>query len=82
MLPVDIVRGPSIDGTVDGAVVTFDDSAGYGTVGTLDSSTQWFFHCTAISDGTRLIEVGAPVTFEVVAGRLGRFEAINIKPAL
>lgn len=33
------------------------------------------FHCTAIADGTRLIDVGTPVTYLVAAGLLGRLEA-------
>ena len=33
------------------------------------------FHCTAISDGSRQVEVGAEVEFEVVPGRGGRLEA-------
>lgn len=63
---------------VTGVVEAFDDAAGYGEV-TADDG-QWFFHCTAIADGTRSIEVGTPVTFEVVGGRVGRWEASDLRP--
>ena len=39
------------------------------------------FHCTAITDGSRRIEVGAVVAFVVAAGRLGRLEARLGPPA-
>jgi cold shock CspA family protein len=67
-------------GTVAGHVATFDDPRGYGTVVADDGGGPWFFHCTAIADGTRTIEVGARITFEVVAGQQGRYEAIDIRP--
>jgi cold shock CspA family protein len=62
-----------------GAVDSFDEAAGYGVVADGDDG-RWFFHCTAIADGTRTIEVGAPVAFDVVAGRLGRWEATDLRP--
>lgn len=62
-----------------GAVVAFDDAAGYGEV-VGDGGERWFFHCTAIADGTRTIAPDAPVSFEVVAGRLGRWEAADLRP--
>ena len=65
-----------------GPVATFDDPEGYGTVTADDRRGTWFFHCTAIADGTRPIEVGAEVAFEVVPGRLGRFEATDLRPRL
>lgn len=61
-----------------GTVATFEDSPGYGTVAD-DDGNEWFFHCTAIADGTRTIEVGTAVVFDVTAGRLGRWEAANIE---
>ncbi len=57
-----------------GTVVEFDEHKGYGTV-VAEDGRRLFFHCTAIADGTRTIDVGAEVTFEVVAGHLGRWEA-------
>jgi cold shock CspA family protein len=79
--PAAMPAGPSAAGTVRGVVATFEDPEGYGTVTADDPPGTWFFHCTAIADRTRTIEVGAEVTFEVVPGRLGRFEATNLRPA-
>ena len=76
-----MASGPPVGGTVHGRVDSFDDPEGYGTVTSTDPDGTWFFHCTAIADGTRFIEVGAAVTFEVVPGRLGRFEATDLRPA-
>jgi cold shock CspA family protein len=65
---------------VTGKVSAFDERRGLGEI-TADDATVYPFHCTVIADGSRTIEVGAPVTFEVVPGRLGRWEAAAIKPA-
>lgn len=62
-----------------GTVTSFDDDAGYGIV-TDDTGREWFFHCTAVADGTRTITEGVRVTFELVAGRLGRWEATELRP--
>ena len=75
-----MASGPSVAGTVRGRVDSFDDPEGYGTVTATDPEGTWFFHCTAIADGTRTVEVGAEVAFEVVPGRLGRFEATDLRP--
>jgi cold shock CspA family protein len=68
-----------------GTVVEFDEDGGYGTVredaAEGGASTERFFHCTAIADGTRTIEVGAAVTFDVVAGLRGVYEARKLRPA-
>ncbi|MBL8779084.1 MAG: cold shock domain-containing protein [Acidimicrobiales bacterium] len=64
-----------------GSVVSFDDPRGIGTVVDDADGQEHFFHCTAIADGTRTIEVGAAVDFEVVPGRMGRWEATNLRPA-
>jgi cold shock CspA family protein len=60
-----------------GTVTAFDAHAGYGCVRGEDG-TELFFHCTAIADGSRSIEEGAPVTFAVVAGHHGRWEAAHL----
>jgi cold shock CspA family protein len=65
---------------VDGTVVEFDEEKGFGTVRG-DDGVDHFFHCTAITDGSRRIDAGAPVRFEVVAGHLGRWEATAVSPA-
>lgn len=62
-----------------GTVTEFDDPKGWGTV-TADDGAEHFFHCSAIADGTRTIGVGVSVTFDVVPGRLGRWEAANLAP--
>jgi cold shock CspA family protein len=76
----DVERGPAVAGPVVGTVIEFDEAAGYGVVGGDQPDARWFFHCTAIADGTRKIAPGTPVRFEVVAGRLGRFEGVNLRP--
>ena len=63
-----------------GTVSAFDERRGLGEI-TADDATVYPFHCTVIADGTRTIQVGAPVEFEVVPGSLGRWEAAAIKPA-
>ena len=62
-----------------GTVSEFDEAKGYGTVRTEDGR-ELFFHCTQIADGSRTIAVGTDVTFEVVAGHMGRWEAAEITP--
>lgn len=64
-------------GTIhQGEVATFDEERGLGTVRSPDG--EWPFHCTAIADGSRRIEVGARVSFRVVAAALGRWEATEL----
>jgi cold shock CspA family protein len=62
-----------------GVVTAFDEPRGLGEV-TADDGVVHAFHCTAIADGSRTIEVGTAVTFDVVAGRMGRWEARSIEP--
>ena len=57
-----------------GRVESFDPDRGLGTVVGADGRILPF-HCTAIADGTRRIDVGTPVAYLVAAGALGRFEA-------
>jgi cold shock CspA family protein len=63
---------------MNGTVSAWDEHGGYGTV-TSDSGESYFFHCTQIVDGTRTIEAGVRVSFEVVPGRLGRWEAVLVE---
>ena len=60
-----------------GEVTAFDDHVGLGEV-TADDGAVRPFHCTAIADGTRTIPVGATVTYTVVPGRSGRWEAVQL----
>jgi len=62
---------------MDGVVATFDDFKGYGAVRAPDGADH-FFHCTAIADGTRTIPVGTPVTFTLVPGHRGQWEATAV----
>ena len=69
-----------VDGQNDrGVVAEFDADKGWGTIRT-EAGRDLFFHCTQISGGSRRIEVGSPVTFAVVPGRLGRWEAAAVTP--
>jgi cold shock CspA family protein len=61
-----------------GVVRSFDEGRGLGEL-VADDGTTFAFHCTAIVDGSRSIAEGAPVSFEVVPGRLGRWEAARIE---
>ena len=62
-----------------GVVDSYDTAAGYGAI--RDGGDCWWFHCTAIADGTREIGDGAAVTFAVTAGRRGRWEATAVEQA-
>ena len=70
----------TVTGIATGTVTEFDDPKGWGTV-TAANGDEHPFHCSAIADGTRFIEVGTPVTFAVRAGNLGRWEAAAVTPA-
>lgn len=69
---------------LEGVVDEFDEHVGLGTVSTL-AGDRYGFHCTQIAGGTRTIAVGASVSFVVIPGRGGRWEAGDIRvepPAL
>jgi cold shock protein len=61
-----------------GHVVAYDPRRGLGTV-ERDDGHRFGFHCTAITDGTRDIRVGARVTFGVVPGHLGAWEGATLR---
>lgn len=61
-----------------GIVASFDEPRGLGVITTVDG-VEVPFHCTAIADGTRTISVGERVRFDLVPGRLGRWEAARIE---
>lgn len=63
-----------------GTVARFDTATGLGEIDGADGAT-YPFHSTVIADGTRTIEAGTAVEFEVIAGHLGRWEATAIAPA-
>ena len=61
---------------MEGTVTSFDDHRGYGTIRSADR--DFFFHCTRLVDGSRIVAEGTPVTFSVVPGHGGRWEAAAI----
>jgi cold shock CspA family protein len=63
-----------------GNVIAFDQAKGYGTARSEDG-LEYFFHCTQIADGSRFIEVGTTVDFDLVPGHLGRYEASRLRRA-
>ncbi len=65
-------------GTIDlGTIADFDEHRGVGTVESSDGR-RLLFHCTAIADGSRSIDVGARVVFQVTAGHGGHWEATSV----
>ena len=62
-----------------GVVTAFDDDAGLGTI-TAEDGTAYRFHCTAITDGTRTIDVDTKVEFELRPARHGHYEAGAVTP--
>ena len=61
-----------------GTVADFDEHVGIGTVRAEDGR-ELFFHCTQLTDGSRTIDVGALVRFEIVPGHRGRWEAARVE---
>ena len=59
-------------------MVDFDAVIGLGTVEG-DDGRLYPFHCTQIADGSRSIDPGTSVEFEVAAGHLGRWEAVALR---
>ena len=64
---------------VVGVVEAFDADRGYGTVAATGGD-RWFFHCTALADGSRTVAVGTRVAFVVGPGAPGRWEARSVVP--
>jgi cold shock CspA family protein len=62
-----------------GEVSQFDQARGVGSVRD-DQGREWFFHCTQIADGSRTIGIGQAVTFFVVPGHRGQYEAAKVTP--
>lgn len=56
-------------------------SDGWGIV-TDDGGASYPFHSTAVADGTRSIEPGVSVSFALVPGRQGRWEATDLRPTV
>jgi cold shock CspA family protein len=64
---------------MEGTVTAFDFDRGLGEV-TADGGEVLLFHCVSIADGSRTIDVGTHVTFEILL-KLGRREAAGISPS-
>lgn len=60
-----------------GTVVEFDAKVGLGVIAV--DAERYPFHCIEIADGSRDIEVGTHVSFELLC-KLGRYEAAAITP--
>ena len=59
-----------------GSVAAFDVHVGLGEI-VADDGAVIPFQCIGIADGSRTIDVGTPVTFELLP-KLGRYEATAI----
>ena len=60
---------------MNGLVESFDSHRGLGCI--TAGGIQYLFHCAEIVDGTRAIEIGTKVSFDV-AMRFGNVEASQI----
>ena len=82
--------GPGGEGL--GLVESFDEHVGLGWLIELAPSVdqpsvdqpsvdhRFMFHCTAIADGSRVIDVGRTVSFSVGPAGPGRWEAVRVEP--
>jgi cold shock CspA family protein len=61
-----------------GTVTAFDEHVGLGEVRS-DDGAVYLFHCVEIADGSRTIDVGTAVEFDLML-KLGRFEASRLRP--
>jgi cold shock CspA family protein len=64
---------------IAGVVAEFDVDIGLGVIRPDGGGPELPFHCVAIADGSRRIDIGAAVEFELIA-KLGRHEAWSIAP--
>ena len=62
---------------MQGTVVAFDERRGLGSIDA--TGMEYPFHCTALLDGTRAVEVGATVDFAVRPAGMGRWEATRVE---
>lgn len=61
-----------------GTVLEFDGQVGLGRIEDVEGR-RWPFHCVSIADGSRMIDVGTRVVFDVGFCTLRR-EAVVIRP--
>ncbi len=64
-----------------GVVEEFDDDRGLGTVSVV-GGRRYRFHCTAVADGSRHVEVGAWVRLSLAGAHGGTVEARDLAPAV
>jgi hypothetical protein len=62
---------------VVGAIESFDDRRGDGVMRS-DTGERFYFHCVAITDGTRQIEPGVRAHAERRVGHAGRDEVVAV----
>jgi cold shock CspA family protein len=65
-------------GSSRGRVVEFDAHRGRGVVEN-DDGLRLPFHCTQVHGGRNPVDVGAEVSFEIVPGGLGVWEAAALE---
>lgn len=63
---------------IEGVVTSFDPVKGEGEITATDGTT-FYFHCVAIADGSRSIEVGSAVFARRHVGLIGRDEAVDVQ---
>lgn len=61
-----------------GKVIEFDEYVGLGEVEDANG-VRYLFHCVEIADGSRTIEVGTDVEFDLLV-KFGREEAAQLRP--
>jgi cold shock CspA family protein len=61
-----------------GTVTAFDEYVGLGEVQS-DLGEAYLFHCVEIADGSRTIDIGATVEFDIMR-KFGRSEASRLRP--
>lgn len=64
-------------GALVGVVREFDRAVGLGSI-TRPDGVAHAFHVIEIADGTRSVDVGAEVSFDLLA-KFGQYEAANIR---
>ncbi len=67
---------PPIAARQQGVVVAYDDHAGFGELEA--GGTRYWFHCTALLDGSRHATPGQQVGFRPFPGHRGRWEAAEV----
>lgn len=66
---------------ITGVIEEFDAQGGFGYL-LADDGVRFFFHCVAISDATRQIEIGVRAGGTRAVGRVGRDEIVDVHPVV